>query len=81
MEVDPPTFAVGSSSRQCQEVFYTLLRDNHIKFKDDLEKKIYKQLKDQEFTLTPVIDQDLLQSVGMDSKFELIFHNIGWENA
>jgi hypothetical protein len=81
MEVDPPTFAVGSSSRQHHEVLYTLLRDNHIKFKDNREKKICKQLKDREFTLTLVIDPDLLQSVGMDSEFELIFHNIGWENA
>jgi hypothetical protein len=81
MEVDPPTFAVGSSSRQHHEVLYTLLRDNHIKFKDDREKKICKQLKDREFTLTLVIDPDLLQLVGMDSEFELIFHNIGWENA
>jgi hypothetical protein len=58
-----------------------LLRDNHIKFKDDQEKKIYKQLKDREFTLTPIIDPDLLQSVGMDSEFELIFRNIRWKNA
>jgi hypothetical protein len=80
MEVDPLTFATGSSSRQRQEVLYTLLRDNHIKFEDDREK-IYKQLKDRDFMLTPVIDSDLLQSVGMDSEFELIFHNIRWENA
>jgi hypothetical protein len=81
MEVDPLTFTIGSSSRQRWEVLYTLLRDNHIKFEDDREKKIYKQLKDREFTLTPVIDPDLRQSVGMDSEFELIFRNIGWENA
>jgi hypothetical protein len=76
MEVEPPTSTTGSSSRQHQEVLYTLLRDNHIKFKDDREKNIYKQLKDREFTLTPVIDPDLLQSIGMDSEFELIFCNI-----
>jgi fatty-acid desaturase len=35
MEFDPPTFATGSSSCQCQEELYTLLRDNHIKFEDN----------------------------------------------
>jgi hypothetical protein len=38
-------------------------------------------LKDKEFTSTPLIDADLLQKTGMDSKFELIFRNIGWEEA
>jgi hypothetical protein len=68
MEVDPPTFAASSSSCQRQEVLYTLLRDNHIKFEDDREKKIYKQLKDQEFTLTPIIDLNCLQSSAVEAR-------------
>jgi hypothetical protein len=39
IEVDPPTSSTGSSSRQHQEVLYTLLRDNHIKFEDKLREE------------------------------------------
>jgi hypothetical protein len=66
--------------RQQAEV-YTLLRDSQIKFQDDQEKEVYKLLKDKEFTSTPVIDPDLLQTIGMDSEFQLIFQNVGWEDA
>jgi hypothetical protein len=73
MEVDPPSPVVrGSSSRQQAEV-YTLLRDSQIKFQDNREKEVYKLLKDKEFTSIPVIDLDLLHTIGMDSKFILIF--------
>jgi hypothetical protein len=81
IEVDPLSPAVrGSSLRQQAEV-YTLLRDSQIKFQDDQEKEVYKLLKDKEFTSTPVIDPDLLQTIGMDSEFQLIFQNVGWEDA
>jgi hypothetical protein len=69
MEIDPPSPVVhGLSSCQQAEV-YTLLRDNQIKFQDDQEKEVYKLLKDKEFTSTPVVDPDLLHTIGMDSKF------------
>jgi hypothetical protein len=69
MEVDPPSPVVqGLSSRQQDEV-YTLLRDSQLKFQDDREKEVYKLLKDKEFTSTPVIDPDLLHTIGMDSEF------------
>jgi hypothetical protein len=68
------------SSRQQAEV-YTILRDNKIKFQDDQEKEVYKLLKDKEFISTPVVDPDLLHTIGMDSEFQLIFRNIGWEDA
>jgi hypothetical protein len=62
-------------------VIFTLLRDNQIKFEDDREKEIYKKLKDRKFTHTPAFDLDLLQSIGMDSELDLIFRNVGWEDA
>jgi hypothetical protein len=69
MEVDPSSPTVrGSSSRQQAEV-YTLLRDSQIKFQDDGEKEVYKLLKDREFTSIPIIDLDLLHTIGMDSEF------------
>jgi hypothetical protein len=79
MEVDPPSPTVQRSSSRHQSRSYTLLRENQIKFQDDREKEVFKLLKDKEFTSTPLIDADLLQKIGMDSEFELIFRNIGWE--
>jgi hypothetical protein len=81
MEVDPSSPAIGSSSRQALEETFTLLRDKQIKLQDDREKKIYRELKDREFTPTPTFNPALLQTIGMDSKFELVFNNVGWENA
>jgi hypothetical protein len=81
MEVDPPSLAVWRSSSHHQSESYTLLQENQIKFQDDHEKKVFKLLKDKEFTSIPLIDADLLQTTGMDSDFELIFHNIGWEEG
>jgi hypothetical protein len=81
MEVDPPTPVVRRSSSHHPSESYTLLRENQIKFQDDREKEVFKLLKDKEFTSTLLIDVDLLQKTGMDSEFELIFHNIGWEEA
>jgi hypothetical protein len=81
MEVDPSSPAVGSSSRSAPEETFTLLRDKQIKLQDDREKKIYRELKDREFTHTPAFNPTLLQTIGMDSEFELVFNNVGWENA
>jgi len=38
-------------------------------------------LKNQDFVLTPSYDLALLQSIGMNSEFDLIFKTVGWENA
>jgi hypothetical protein len=77
MEVDPSSPAIGSSSRSVPEETFTLLRDKHIKLQDDRKKKIYRELKDQEFTHTPAFSLAFLQAIGMDSKFELGFNNVG----
>jgi hypothetical protein len=81
MVIDPPSPIVQGSSLCQQAKVYTLLRDNQIKFQDDQEKEVYKLVKDKKFTSTPVMDLDLLQTIGMDSEFQLIFRNIIWEDA
>jgi hypothetical protein len=58
-----------------------LLQDKQLKLQDDREKEIYKKLKDRDFILTPAFDPALLQAIGMDSEFDLVFKNIGWEDA
>jgi hypothetical protein len=52
-----------------------------LNFKMIMRRKFSKLLKDKEFTSTSLIDADLLRKTGMDSEFELIFGNIGWEEA
>ena len=81
MEVDPPSPAVGAPSRSAPMERNVLLQEKQLKLWDDREKNIYKKLKDQDFILTPTFDLALLQSTGMDSKFELIFKAVGWEDA
>jgi hypothetical protein len=81
MEVDPPSPAVGSSSCQAPTENLILLKDEQIKLQDYCEKKIYRELKDREFTHTPAFNPALLQTIGMDSEFELVFMNIGWEKC
>jgi hypothetical protein len=58
-----------------------LLQDKQLKLQDDREKEIYKKLKDRDFILTPAFDPALLQAIGMDFEFDLVFKNIGWEDA
>jgi hypothetical protein len=81
MEVDPPSPVVRSSSRLALDETFTLPRDKQIKLQDDREKKIFQELKDREFTHTPAFNPALLQMIGMDSEFELVFNNVGCENA
>jgi hypothetical protein len=82
MEVDPlsPT-ASRLSSRSASEERNVLLQDKQLKLRDNREKEIYKKLKDRDFVLTPAFDPALLQAIGMDSEFDLVFKNIGWEDA
>jgi hypothetical protein len=63
MEVDPPYLDVGSSSRLALEETFILLRDKQIKLQDDREKKIYRELKGQEFTHTPTFNLALFQTI------------------
>jgi hypothetical protein len=82
IEVDPLSpFMHGSSSQYRELEVLTLTRDSHIKFKDDWERGIYEKLKNKEFLHTPNFDNNLLQATGMNTKFELIFRNIGCEDA
>ena len=73
MEVDPPSPAIGAPSWSAPVERNVLLQEKQLKLWDDREKNIYKKLKDQDFDLTPAFNPALLQSIGMDSKFELIF--------
>jgi hypothetical protein len=77
MEVDPSSPTVRSSSCSALEETFTLLRDKQIKLQDDREKNIFRELKDREFTHTPAFNPALLQTIGMDSEFELVFNNVG----
>jgi hypothetical protein len=79
MDVDPSSPAVGLSSRSAPDETFTLLRNKQIKLQDDRKKKIYRELKDQELTHTPAFNPALLQTIAMDSEFELVFNNVGWE--
>jgi hypothetical protein len=38
-----------------------------------MEKEVHKKPKDQDFILTPAFDLALLQAIGIDSAFDLIF--------
>jgi hypothetical protein len=82
MEVDPlsPT-ASRLSSRSASEERNVLLQDKQLKLRDNREKEIYKKLKDRNSSsLLPLI-QPYFQAIGMDSEFDLVFKNIGWEDA
>ena len=46
-----------------------------------MKKEAYKQLKTQRFIHTYVCDPALLQSIGMNAEFKIIFKTVGWENV
>jgi hypothetical protein len=48
-------------------------KDKQLNLWDNREKEIHKKLKDQEFVLAPAFNPALLQAIGMDSKFGLVF--------
>ena len=81
MQIDTPSPAVGAPSRSSSAEKNILLEEKHLKLQDKTEKDIYKQLKNQGFILTPAFDLALLQSTSMNTKFEIIFKIVGWENA
>ena len=77
MEVDPPSPAVGASSRSAPVERNVLLQEKQLKLRDDTEKDIYKKLKTQRFVLTPAYDPALLQATCMNTEFKLIFKAVG----
>ena len=46
-----------------------------------MEKDANMQLKTRRFILTLAYDIALLQSIGMNTKFQIIFKTVGWENV
>jgi hypothetical protein len=58
-----------------------LLDEKHLKFWDKTEKDIYKQLKTRKFILTPAYDPALLQATSMNTEFNTIFKDVGWEDV
>ena len=76
MSVDPtPTQAPSSSSGQQVKV---LLKIGDLGLKTRREKEVYQQLKNKDFIHTPTLDPILLQEIGMDTEFDLIFQMLGW---
>ena len=72
MEVDPLSPIVGASFRSAPVERNILLQEKQLKLRGDMEKNIYKELKTQDFILTPTYDPALLQAIGMIAEFELI---------
>ena len=81
MQIDVPSPAVKASSVSSSAEKNILLEEKRLKLRDKTEKEAYKQLKTRRFILTPAYDPTLLQSTGMNTKFEIIFKTIGWENV
>ena len=78
MSIDPtPTQAPSSSSDQQVKV---LLKIGDLVLKTRREKEVYQQLKNKDFIHTPTLDPILLQEIGMDTEFDLIFQMVGWTN-
>jgi len=78
MSVDPmPKPAPSSSSGTRVKV---LLKTGDLGLKTRREKEVFQQLKNKDFIHTPTLDPILLQETGTDTKFDLIFHMVGWTN-
>ena len=80
MQIDVPSPTVGAPSRS-SSVENIHLEEKHLKFWNKTEKDTYTKLKTQRFILTPTYDPALLRSASMDTKFEIIFRTIGWDNV
>jgi hypothetical protein len=68
-----------SSSASLPE-HHVLLQERHIKLHTTDKKDLMRLYKDREFEHTPTFDPYFLQKTGMDAEFDLIFHNVGWDN-
>ena len=73
MQVDVP----GASSSATN----ILLEEKHIHWQNKQEKDTFKKLKTKRFVHTSAYDPVLLQVVGKDVEFDLIFRTIGWEGV
>jgi hypothetical protein len=83
MEVDPPSpfdYNNPSSSSQWEER-YTLMNISQIILPTRPQTEMLNVIKNKGFAHTPTFDDALLLETEMDSEFELIFRNVGWEDA
>jgi hypothetical protein len=72
--------SMPQSSSASQPEHHVLLQERHIKLRTTYKKDLMRLYKDREFEHTPTFDPYFLQKTGMDAEFDLIFHNIGWDN-
>ena len=72
-----PLQAPSSSSGTPVKV---LLKTRDLGPKTRREKEVFQQLKNKDFIHTPTLDPILLQEIGMDTEFDLIFQMAGWTN-
>jgi hypothetical protein len=81
MEIDAPSPAIGASSRSSPAERNIHFQEKQLKLRGKTEKNIYKQLKTRRFILSPAYDPALLQATCMNTKFEITFKAVGWENV
>ena len=76
VDLTPPQAPSSSSDQQVK----VLLKIGNLGLKTRREKVVYQQLKNKDFIHTPTLDSILLQEIGMDTKFDLIFQMVEWTN-
>ena len=81
MQIYAPSLTARAPSRSSSTEKNILLEEEHLKLWEKTEKDIYKQLKTRRFILTSAYDLALLQATGMNTKFDIIFKAIGWEDV
>ena len=69
--------SVPRSSSASQQEQHVLLHEKHNKLCTSYEMELLKLYKEREYVHTPTFDLSFLQATGMDTEFDLIFHNIG----
>ena len=82
MSLDPPvtpspSMAQSSSSTSSAAGSETVVG---LGLEQGYELARYKELRTRFFEHTPVFDEELLQSTGMDTELDLVFRALGWEN-
>jgi len=78
MSVDatPPQAPSSSPGTQVK----VLLNTGDLGLKTRRETEVFQQLKNKDFIHTPTLDPILLEEIGMDTEFDLIFQMVGWTN-
>lgn len=74
MSVDRASQASGEAQ------VHILTSDDHIILIGDREHEAYNIIKDRTFHHTCAFDHDFMNRTGMTTKFQAIFHAIGWED-